>query len=540
MAPISRRTALASVAALSSAAVLGACGGGGGSDTQERIDNPDPNVNLEGLPIVEEKVTLKFMTGRPPTTADDWDTVSAVKKMEEMTNVHLDFGLIPLEGVSEKRNLALASGDYPEAFFRCSVGGGDIAKYGEQGVFIPLNDLIDKHMPNMKGILEELPEVRKAMTFPDGNMYSLPQVYVAKGMLFMIKNWVRTDWLDKFGMEVPETLDEYEAYLAEVVGSNPTGNGKSNEIGIAAAGIGNTFGCLSGTFGLCNRGSDSKTFDVQPDDETKIRFIPTTDGYRELITYLNRLYGKGLIQEDVFSTDAAKVNALGTQGLIGSVCTQTPQGFYNEEGKNYVAMKPLKKQASDDVPYWAAVRPNSIAIGQFVMTDKNEHPVATARWMDEWFGPEGRKMFFMGVEGVSYHEVDGEYELLPEITKGKTIDEALRHHALYMGGRYPGYVTEEVFRGVENTPQAIEGAEVVEPYGIDEVWSSFTFTVEESEIISSVGTDITKFADEAQSAFITGKRPLSDWDNYVAEFDKMGLEEYVKVNQEALDRRNSL
>lgn len=149
-------------------------------------------------------------------------------------------------------------------------------------------------------------------------------------------------------------------------------------------------------------------------------------------------------------------------------------------------------------------------------------------------------MFFMGVEGVSYHEVDGEYELLPEILEGKTIDEALRHHALYMGGRYPGYVTDEVFRGVENTPQAIEGAEVVEPYGIEEVWSSFTFTVEESDVVSTIGSDIGKHVSESQAAFITGKQPLSEWDNYVAQFERMGLAEYVKVNQAALDRRNSL
>src|SRR5699024_10783971 len=213
MPSFNRRTALVSLAGLASISVLAGCGGGGASKTYEKIENPDPNINLEGLPIVDEKTTISFMTGRPPTTAEDWDTVSAVTKMEELTNIHIDFGLIPLEGISEKRNLALASGDYPEAFFRCSFGSGDIAKYGEQGVFIPLNDLIDKYMPNVKSVMEKLPDVRKAMTFPDGNMYSLPQVYDAKGMRYMIKHWVRKDWLDSFGMSVPETLDDYEGYL---------------------------------------------------------------------------------------------------------------------------------------------------------------------------------------------------------------------------------------------------------------------------------------------------------------------------------------
>lgn len=540
MRPISRRTALASAAVLGSATLLSSCGGGGDSQTQDKIDNPDANINPEGLPVVKEKTTIKFMSGRPPTTAESWDNVSCVTKMEEMTNVNIDWGLVPLDGVGEKRNLAMASGDYPEVLYRTSVGGGDIAKYGEQGVFIPMNDLIEKYMPNLKGIMDKIPDVRKAMTFPDGNMYSLPQIYDAKGMLLMIKGWVRKDWLDSFGMDVPTTLDEYEAYLEAVTSKNPSGNGKSNEIGIGVNGIGDTIGCLAGTFGICNRGSDNKTFDVDPADESKIRFIPTSDGYRELLTYLNRLYGKGLIQEDVFATEAGKVNALGSEGLIGSTFTQTPQGFYGKEGENYVAFEPLKKEASDETPYWAAVRPNSVALGQFVMTDKNEHPIETARWADQWFGPEGSAMFFMGVEGVSFHEVDGEYELMPEVTEGKTIDEALKPHALYMGGRYPGYATDEVFRGVENTPQAIEGAEVVEPFALKEVWSSFTFTAEESLVTSSIGTDISKHVSESQAAFITGDLPLDQWDSYVSKFEQMGLAEYVQVNQAAMDRRNAI
>lgn len=245
-----------------------------------------------------------------------------------------------------------------------------------------------------------------------------------------------------------------------------------------------------------------------------------------------------MIQPDIYSTDAEKVNALGRNGQIASTCTQTPEGFYGPAGKPFEAMKPLKKQASDEVPFWAAVRPKSVALGQFVMTDANEHPITTAQWIDQWFGPEGRKMFFMGVEGVSFHEVDGKYELMPEILEGKTIDEALRFHALYMGGRYPGYVTDEVFRGVENSPQALAGADVVEPYGVKETWPSFTFTVEESDLISTTGADISKYASESQTAFITGKRSLSEWDAYVAQFDAMGLDKYTEVNQAAMERYN--
>lgn len=536
MPSISRRTALASAAVLGTG-FLASCSGGTDGETQEKIDNPDPNINLEGYPIVKEKTTLRFMSGHPPTTNDDWNEVSAVKKAEEITNIHLDWGLVPLEGVGEKRNLALASGDYPEVFYRTSLSAGDIAKYGEQGVLVPLDDLIERHMPNLTAIMEENPTIRQALTFPDGKIYTLPQIYDKDfvGMRYSSKLWARQDWLDDFGMDVPATLDEFEAFLEEAVRSDPDGAGA---IGHADSGsFSTTIPCLYGTFGVGNKGPDVGLVDLDPETE-KVRYFPTADGYRELLTYLHRLFEKGLLMEDGFNTDLLKFKTLGTDGLLASCATQTPAGYFGKVGEEYVALAPLKKQSSDDVPPWHAVRSEVAGIGQFAMTDKAEHPVEIARWMDFWFSEEGARMFFMGVEGVSFHEVDGRYELMPEITAGgRSIGEGLQPHALYGGGRYPGRATDEWFRGVENTPQAVEGAELVQQYALDEVWSAFTFTSEESTTLSSIGTDISKHATESRSAFITGQLPLSEWDNYVAKFDQMGMPDYLAAHQAAHERR---
>src|SRR5699024_3076170 len=116
---------------------------------------------------------------------------------------------------------------------RMALSSVDIAKYGEQGTFIALNDLIEQYMPNLTALLEENPEIRKVMTFPDGNIYSLPTIYDPDfdSLMMQHKLWVRKDWLDKFGMDVPETIDEFEAYLEAVKSQDPNGNGKADEIG---------------------------------------------------------------------------------------------------------------------------------------------------------------------------------------------------------------------------------------------------------------------------------------------------------------------
>lgn len=44
-------------------------------------------------------------------------------------------------------------------------------------MLIKLNDLIDKYAPNFKALMEKYPVIKKGITMPDGNIYSLPTFY---------------------------------------------------------------------------------------------------------------------------------------------------------------------------------------------------------------------------------------------------------------------------------------------------------------------------------------------------------------------------
>lgn len=157
--------------------------------------------------------------------------------------------------------------------------------------------------------------------------------------------------------------------------------------------------------------------------------------------------------------------------------------------------------------------------------------------MDFWYGDEGATLFFLGVEGESYEEVDGEFELLPEVTEGKTIDEALKPYALYLGGGYPGYATETWVRAIETSDQAVEAVEMLQEYDIEDVWSAFSFTEEESDFLSTTGNDIDKFSDEGRSGFVTGERSMSEWGDHVQQYEQMGLDQYLEIHQAAYERR---
>src|SRR5690625_4571220 len=120
------------------------------------------NVNKEGMPIVKEKIKLNFFAGQHPATNEDWNDVLIFNEYEDMTNIDIDWKMVPTEGLEEQRNLALGGGQLPDAFHTASIPLNDLRKYGEQGVFIPLNDLIEQYAPNFQKVLEEYPDIRKA------------------------------------------------------------------------------------------------------------------------------------------------------------------------------------------------------------------------------------------------------------------------------------------------------------------------------------------------------------------------------------------
>src|SRR5699024_2487913 len=159
-------------------------------------------------------------------------------------------------------------------------------------------------------------------------------------------------------------------------------------------------------------------------------------------------------------------------------------------------------------------------------------PAATMRWMDYFYSDEGTKFFYMGIEDETYEVTDdGEYVYVDKIRnsdEGKTLEQEAAQYFAWIGG-FVGIVKEEYYSGSESTPGSIEAAKKLEPHMPDELWPGFTYTEEENKFLTSVGADIEKYVNEMRDKFITGKEPLSEWDNYVEALEKMGLEDYMEV-----------
>ena len=109
---------------------------------------------------------------------NDWhgdpNNMEIMQKLEEEANVDIDWQIYSNATWSEKKNLIINSGDLPDVFYMNAVNATDVAKYGPQGMFLDMTDLIDQYCPNLKAVMESNPTFKALCTNPaDGKIYSI-------------------------------------------------------------------------------------------------------------------------------------------------------------------------------------------------------------------------------------------------------------------------------------------------------------------------------------------------------------------------------
>ena len=109
------------------------------------------------LPIVEEPVTLKVFVAPAPFIGD-FNTNKATIYWEGMTGVNIEWIQVPAQDKQEKLSLMLSSGSDLPDIISTPLSFEQVILYGAQGLFIPLNDLIDEYGHGIRTLrLSELP-----------------------------------------------------------------------------------------------------------------------------------------------------------------------------------------------------------------------------------------------------------------------------------------------------------------------------------------------------------------------------------------------
>ena len=83
----------------------------------------------------------------------------------------------------------------------------------KDGVIIPLNDIFKEYCPNITKYLAENPDIDKMIKTDDGNYFAFPFIRGEDKLCYTVGGFVRQDWLEELGMEVPATVDEWHDVL---------------------------------------------------------------------------------------------------------------------------------------------------------------------------------------------------------------------------------------------------------------------------------------------------------------------------------------
>lgn len=134
--------------------------GCGGESAQVADTNPDTPVEEVTFPLKEKK-ELSFITSAPATSTQDPNERLIFQRIEKQTNVEIDWTCFVADQFADKKNLALAQfGSLPDGLFTAGMNDYDLLRYAKQGIIIPLENLIDKYMPNLQAVFEKYPEYR--------------------------------------------------------------------------------------------------------------------------------------------------------------------------------------------------------------------------------------------------------------------------------------------------------------------------------------------------------------------------------------------
>lgn len=521
---------------------LAGCGGsdsGSGSsasagDTKEEyvpaeVDEDgkvDGLMYKEGLPIVDEGTYSFSIFCDDSSSTGEFYMLNEFKKQ---TNVDVELEIYAYENATEKLNLALNSGTYADVIGGWTLSDSMILTYGvEQGVFIPLEDIYAEYCPNISAILD-LPGVREKMTAPDGHIYTIP--YVCGDTTVGYSPYINTRWLENVGMEMPTTTDEFEAVLKAFKEQDANGNGDAtDEIPFSTDPNNKHLEAMAGYFGLP---MNKQGLTVLDDGSTA--FAATSSTYREFLSWFNKLYEQGLVDQEIFTQDSATWEGKGNQDMYGvSIAYGSSEyaGYVvGPEKSEYDALPVLN---TDNGGVWLRDTPgNSVYRTQAVITDNAEHPEIIARWFDNAFALENGIGCAIGPVGVvTFKEGDGYRQI-----DAATLDEETQEKVSW-GNLWPQSLPKYTpigFKTIQDNPLYDEKKAVetlYEPNLTKGVIESPWIEMDSVEIYSEYASAINDYFTQQQALFISGEQDVDDdaaWQAYIDGFEGLGLSEYLRI-----------
>ena len=551
--------------------MLAGCGGSGGSNAPAGGNAPAGSTESTSggeaaasdtytFPLAE-KAELSGLTSYPAGTESEPNNRTIFKRLEEQTNVHINWRTIQSDQWGEKIQLEMSNvKTLPDFVFQAGFNDTDLLKYGKQGVIINLEDYIDKYMPNLQAVFEQAPEYRAMCTDENGHIWALPwieQLGYEKTAIQTVgdMSFINKNWLDFLGLSMPTTVDEFEQVLlafkdnaaklkaefkidGDIIPMSCIMNDGDQDPAILINGFGEGYG------------DPDRGRHIAVTDDKKVICTAQTEGFKKGIEWLHKLYTEGLIDPEAFTQEWSTYVAKGKAGRYG-VCfswdvANIAQVSMDEliAGESWVPLPALKADVKNITPQNGSFT-SGFDRGRCVVTAAAKNPALVCAWLDQMYIPIQSPQNNWGTYGE-----DDDFDIF-EMSENANGEPMLKH--AWLGDASPVEVREaESVNGPLAILDSYYNVYVTCPddaqYRLDWIKNIYTpdmngkyvfpnvlMSTDDTKTVSNLLADITPRINTAKSDWVMNGFTDADWDQLQADLAAYKLDELLAIYQKYLD-----
>jgi putative aldouronate transport system substrate-binding protein len=501
-------------------------------------DDPSPtNTEKPLYPLTEDDITLEWwmpLSEEILARMVDFEKNYAWNTLSSLTGVKFEFTTPSQMNQVEQFNLMIASNDYPDLIRNIGYpGGGD--KGITDGVFLRLNDLIDKYAPNYTNWRNYTDEIYKTTVTDAGNVYQMQMIFdTRQAVIFGMM--IRQDWLDDLGLERPETISDWHTVLTEFKEKKTTGGYGPMMLGSSGF---NIYDTISGSAFGVGGSNEALSFILK---DGNVTFSALEPEFKDYVETMRQWYSEGLIDQDFTVSNLPGVqkelivtNKIGAANMIFTLGGEYWKDAGADPGTNFsLCSFPVKEEGGK--PLHGNLRDQSPPDTGIAVSTDCEYPEIAVQVLDYYYSEEGALLANYGIEGITFDYNDEGKPVLKELItrnpEGLSMTAAQGLYLVHSGamvfmlGReedtlYPGALEYKTLWNVEFPRQ---------------LPNSLSFTEEESIEKTTIMGDVITYLQENTCKFIMGQKSMDEYDAFVKQFYTMNIDRAIEIYQTSYDR----
>jgi len=524
-----------------------------------KTDNDASGTKQEGngsTTSSEQKVTKLKMLGPAGINKyikyddrENYPVWSEIDKLLKKEGLELDNEFVPAEQYEVVLKTRMESGsNLPDIVNVSKLDNTTVLNLAKQGVLLDLNPLIEKYSNgNIKKMYDvEFPYAKKSTTSPDGKMYWFSNLHKktyqgkdpAPVSLTML---IRKDWLEKLNLPVPTTADEYLETLKKFRALDANGNGKQDEV-LAYNYPGQFTGAIAQWFGL---GSGITAVDVE---NKKIVSPWYQEGIKDYFRYMQRLVKEGVLDTSLIEATGEQNQQKMTDNQVASLHDYNLENYQEptiKGGGEFLPLMPLK--AVEGITPAVQQEPHFLIFNKYAITKDCKDPAAAIKFFDMVYSEKYADLMFWGIEGQTYKvESNGAKVYLnngpaEELAKTKQVT----GNMLLGDTVFPRVQFSNLEFELASAPKYKADNELqvlnYKPYYVN-MNNNFLAIPDDKQLETKtkILTNLNTYSTELATKLALGQKSLDDWDQYIAELKKLGLDQLIEIDQQLLDRYNSI